>query len=278
MLPAWIIYTLMLVIPIFMALGLSFVKWNGIGTMKFVGLDNYAMLLKDPRIKNSVENTAFITVVVVVVVNVLGLAFALMLNKTSRRTSIFRAIFFLPFVLSSVAISLVWKSVLSYNGVLNSILTSLGLDNMLGNYFASRWPAIICICVVEIWRTLGYHMMLYLAALQTVPTELYEASTLDGANKWNQFKNITLPLIVPGATVSVLMSIINELRIYDIVKIMTDGGPGYDTESIVYNIAATGFNKGIIGYSSAIAVVLFVVIAAISVLSLYISSKLEVDQ
>lgn len=278
MLPAWLIYTVMLVIPIVLALGLSVVKWDGIGTMKVVGLYYYRLLLKDSRIANSVENTLVITLVVVVAVNVLGLLLALMLNKTSKRTSLFRAVFFLPFVLSSVAISFVWKSVLSYTGVLNSLLISIGLENMIGNFFASRWSAIACICVVEIWRTLGYHMILYLAALQTVPNELYEASTVDGANSWTKFCHITMPLIVPGASVSVLMSIINELRVYDIVKVMTDGGPGYDTETIVYNIVSNGFNKGLMGYASAIAVALFVVIGLISVLSLRVTSKLEVEQ
>jgi len=268
----------MLVIPIILALCLSFVKWDGIGAMKFVGVGNYRILLKDARIANSVENTLVITAVVVVAVNVLGLLFALLLNKTSKRTAIFRTIFFLPFVLSSVAISFVWKSILSYTGVLNSILTNIGLENMIGNFFASRWPAIACICVVEVWRHLGYHMILYLAALQTVPEELYEASTVDGASAWDKFRHITLPLIVPGATVSVLMSIINELRIYDIVKVMSGGGPGYDTETIVYNIVSNGFDKGLMGYSSAIAVVLFVAIGLISVLSLKVSGKLEVDR
>jgi len=275
--PAWLVYTIMLVIPIILAFGMSFTKWNGIGKMKFVGLKNYGMMFKDARIGNATVNTLVITLAVVIVVNVLGLLFAMMLNKTSKRTSIFRTIFFLPFILSGVAISFVWKSILSYTGVLNSILVSLGLDSWVVNVFAEKKSAIIAIIVVEIWRTLGYHMVLYLAALQTVPAELYEAGTVDGCTRWDKFKSITLPMIVPGATVSILMSIINELRVYDIVKVMTDGGPGYDTETIVYNIVANGFNKGIMGYASAIAVVLFVVIGAISVVSMKLSNKLEVQ-
>lgn len=276
LLPAWLIYTVMLVIPIIMALGMSFTKWNGIGKMKFVGLSNYQMMFKDARIGNAATNTLIITVVVVLAVNILGLLLAMLLNKTSKRTSVFRTIFFLPFVLSGVAISFVWKSILSYTGVLNTILNSLGLSNMILNVFEKKESAIAAICIVEIWRTLGYHMMLYLAALQTVPAELYEAGTVDGCNGWNRFRYITLPMIVPGATVSILMSVINELRVYDIVKVMTDGGPGYDTETIVYNIVANGFNKGIMGYAAAIAVVLFIVIGAISVLSIKLGDKLEV--
>ena len=274
--PAWIIYTVLLVIPIIMALGLSFTKWNGVGPIEFNGLANYKLMLSDTRLANAAENTLIITVVVVLAVNVLGLLLAIMLNKSSARTSFFRMVFFIPFVLSSVAISFVWKSILSYSGVLNSILTSIGLENLVGNFLGSRGAALTSICVVEIWRTLGFHMVLYLAALQTVPKELYEACTVDGGNAWDRFRSITLPMIVPGATVSVLMSIINELRVYDIVKILTDGGPGYDTETVVYNIVSKGFSNNMMGYSSAIAVVLFLVIGGISVFINSRSHRLEV--
>ncbi len=275
-LPAFLIYTFLLVIPILIAFGLSFLKWDGIGTMQFIGINNYKQLFSDPRLGGAVENTIIIAVVVVLCVNVLGLLLAMLLNKTGARTSFFRMIFFIPFVLSSVAISFVWKSILSYSGVLNSILEAVGLSALVGNFLGSRSAALICICVVEIWRTLGFHMVIYLASLQTVPQELYEACTVDGGNAWDKFRSITLPMIVPGATVSLLMSIINELRVYDIVKVMTDGGPGYDTETIVYNIVSNGFSRNLMGYSSAIAVVLFLVIGGISVFINSRSSRLEV--
>jgi ABC-type sugar transport system permease subunit len=264
-LPAGLIYTVLLVIPILMALAMSFTKWNGVGQATFIGLKNYRLMLADTRLGNAAANTGIITCVVVVFDNVLGLLLAVLLNKTGARTSFFRTIFFVPFVLSSVAISFVWKSILSYTGVLNAVLTALGLSGWVGDFLGSRGSALVSICSVEIWRTLGFHMVLYLAALQTVPAELYEACTVDGGGAWAKFRSITLPMIVPGATVSVLMSVINELRIYDIVKIMTDGGPGYDTETIVYNIVSKGFSNNLMGYSSAIAVVLFLVIGGISV-------------
>lgn len=267
---------MLLVIPIIIALGLSFTKWDGIGPVRFAGFNNYSLMLKDVRLRTAMVNTLIITAVVVIVDNVLGLFLAVLLNKTGARTSFFRTAFFVPFVLSSVAISFVWKSVLSYTGVLNSILTSLGLETLVGNYIGSRGPALVSICCIEIWRTLGFHMVLYLAALQTVPRDLYEACTVDGGNAWNKFRYITLPMIVPGATVSVLMSVINELRIYDIIKVMTDGGPGYDTETIVYNIVSKGFSSNMMGYSSAIAVVLFIFIGGLSVWINSRSKKLEV--
>lgn len=273
--PALIIYTVLLVIPILMAFYFSLNKWNGFNTMQFIGIKNYADAFRDGRLGNAVMNTLIIAVTVVIVVNVAGLFLAILVNTASAKSNVFRTIFFVPFVLSTVAISFVWKSILSYNGVLNGILTAVG--GAAGNWLGSRGAALVCIIIVEIWRTLGYHMMLYLAALQTVPRELYESCTVDGGNAWDKFRNVTLPLIVPGMSVSILMSIINELRMYDVVKIMTDGGPGYDTETIVYNIVSQGFQNNMVGYSSAISVVLFLAIGAISVFLMSYMSKKEVE-
>lgn len=275
--PAFLIYTVLLVIPILMAFYFSFFKWNGFNEMKFLGIQNYLNIFKDARLGNSVINTLIISITVVIIVNVLGLFLAMLVNKPCVRNDFFRTVFFIPFVLSMVAISFVWKSILSYNGVLNGILTTIGLGNHIGNWIGQRSSAIVCIILVELWRTLGYHMMLYLAALQTVPQELYEACTVDGGNRLDKFRNITLPLIVPGMSVSLLMSIINELRMYDIVKIMTDGGPGYDTETIVYNIVSQGFTNSMIGYSSAISVVLFAAIGLISIFIVTEMGKKEVE-
>jgi len=276
-LPGGIIYTVLLVIPIVLALAISFTQWNGISQIKFIGIENYIRLFSDSRLSNAVSNTAIITVVIVIIVNVFGLLLAMLLNQAGKRSNIFRTMFFLPVVLSAVAVSFIWKSILSYTGVYNNLLESLGLVGWINNYFGSRTGALVCICIVEVWRALGFHMVLYLAALQTVPQELYEACIVDGGNAWDKFKSVTMPLIVPGATVSILMSIINELRVYDVIKIMTDGGPGYDTESIVYNIVARGFGNNQMGYSSAIAVALFIVIGSISVFVMNRSSKLEVE-
>ena len=275
--PAFIIYTVLLVIPIFMAFYFSLNKWNGFNAMEFLGLENYLNVFRDARLGNAVKNTAVISVVVVVLVNILGLFLAMLVNTASAKSNVFRIIFFVPFVLSTVAISFVWKSILSYNGVLNGILSALGLSDLVGNWLGSQGSAIVCIIIVEIWRTLGYHMMLYLAALQTVPHELYEACTVDGGNRWKKFRNVTLPLIIPGMSVSFLMSIINELRMYDVVKIMTDGGPGYDTETVVYNIVSQGFSINMVGYSSAISVVLFLAIGAISIFIVSAMNKKEVE-
>ena len=275
--PAFFVYTVLLVIPIIMAFGLSFVSWNGIGEMKFVGLQNFRMVFRDKSIGNAVFNTLVITLVQTVVCTVLGLFLAVLLNRTGKRTAIFRTIYFLPNVLSAVAIAFVWKAIFSYNGVLNTVFASVGLDHLVAAFMSTHFSALVCIIIVGIWSSMGYYMMIYISALQSVPQELYEAATVDGASSWNKFRYITLPLITSGTMVSFLMSIINGLRAYDVVKIMTDGGPGKMTETIVYNIVRYGFSSNMMGYSSAISVVLFVAIALVSIIIVQAFNKREVS-
>jgi len=277
--PALTVYTLLLIIPILIAFGLSLTKWNGMAVTEptFIGIENYVQMFSDGRLGDAVAITLKISAIVVVSVNVLGLALAMMLNKAGRTTNLYRGVFFTPYVLSTVAISFIWLSILSYTGVLNTILDAVGLGAVIDDYIGNTHNAIISICAVEIWRTLGFHMVIYLAALQTVPQDLYEACTVDGGSKWAKFRYVTLPLIVPGITISVLMSIINELRMYDIVKVLTDGGPGYSTETITYNIITQAFGNNLVGYSSAMAVFLFALIATITITTLKATAKLEVE-
>ena len=275
--PAFIIYTVLMIIPIIGAFGLSFTDWNGISAdYDFVGIQNYLSMLSDDRLRNAVTVTLKITVTVVLVVNILGLFIAILLSQAGKLTNIFRSVFFLPYVLSTVAISFIWLAILSYTGVLNSLLEIVGLGDLVNDYIGNAPNAIKSICIIEIWRTLGFHMVLYLASIQTVPRDLYEACIVDGGNKWQQFRYVTLPMIVPGITISVIMSIMTEMKQYDIVKVITNGGPGYSTETITYNIVTQAFGNNMLGYSSAIAVFLFVIIAAISVLQIQLSKKLEV--
>lgn len=276
--PAFLIYTVLMIVPIIGAFLLSFTDWNGISaSYNITGAKNYLDMLSDERLRNAIFVTLKITVVVAVTVNVLGLLIAMMLNRARRMTNVFRSIFFLPYVLSTVAISFIWLAILSYTGVLNSLLDMVGLENLAADYIGNANNAIWSICVIEIWRMLGFHMVLHLASIQTVPQSLYEACIMDGGSRWHQFRYVTLPMIVPGITISVIMSIMTEMKQYDIVKVITNGGPGYATETVTYNIVTQAFGNNMLGYSSAIAVFLFIVIAAISVLQIQLSKKLEVS-
>ncbi len=274
--PAFLIYTFLMIIPILGAFGLSFTDWNGISdSYHFVGLKNYSSMFTDSRLHNAIGITLKITITVSLAVNVLGLFIACLLNRTKKIVNALRSVFFLPYVISTVAISFIWLSILSYTGVLNSVLNLIGLGDFAADYIGNTRNAVKSICVIEIWRTLGFHMVLYLASIQTVPEELYEACTMDGGSRWQKFRYITLPMIIPGITISVIMSIMTEMKQYDIVKIITNGGPGYSTETITYNIVTQAFGNNMLGYSSSIAVFLFLVIAAISIVQLRISGRME---
>lgn len=274
--PAFLIYTALMIIPIIGAFYLSFTDWNGISAKySFVGLGNYLDMFKDARLGNAILVTLKITITVSLTVNVFGLLLAMLLNKSGKMITISRSLFFMPYILSTVAISFIWLSILSYTGVLNSILNAVGLENIVTDYIGNTKNAIRSICVVEIWRTLGFYIVLYLASIQTVPSDLYEACMIDGGNSWQKFRYVTLPMIIPGMTIALIMSVMTEMRQYDIVKVLTNGGPGYSTETITYNIVTQAFGNNKLGYSSAIAVLLFVVIAVVSILQIKVSNKLE---
>ena len=274
-LPSAIIYTVLLAVPIIIALLLSLTSWNGIGEIKFIGFNNFLRILQDKSLGNAIVNTVLITVVQLIVCNVLGLIMAMLINRTDRITSIFRTLYFAPYVLGGVAIAFVWKVIFAYNGVINIILGAVGMEEWITAFTATRNGALICIIIVGIWSSLGYYMMIYLAALQSVPLELYEAATVDGVNSWAKFWRITLPLITSGTMISVLMGFINGLKAYDIIKVMTDGGPGNSTETIVYNIVRYGFGNNRMGYASALAVVLFMAIGILALIILRIFKEKE---
>ena len=276
-LPAFVIYTFLMIIPIIGAFYLSLTDWNGISqAYHVVGITNYIDMLSDARLRNAIMVTLKITLTVSISVNVLGLFVACLLNRAGKMINALRSIFFLPYVISTVAISFIWLSILSYTGVLNTILNALGMGSVIADYIGNAQNAIRSICVIEIWRTLGFHMVLYLASIQTVPEELYEACTMDGGTGWQKFRFVTLPMIVPGITISVIMSIMTEMKQYDVVKVITNGGPGYSTETVTYNIVTQAFGNNMLGYSSAIAVFLFAIIAVITIIQLRVSRKMEV--
>lgn len=274
LLPAFVIYTVLMIVPIIGAFYLSLTNWNGISSsFHMIGFKNYISMLTDTRLHNALGVTFKITATVCITVNILGLFIACLLNKAGKLINALRSIFFMPYVISTVAISFIWLSILSYTGVLNGVLHFIGLDYLVADFIGNAKNAIRSICIIEIWRILGFHMVIYLASIQTVPEELYEACTVDGGSRWQKFRFITLPMIIPGITISVVMSIMTEMKQYDIVRVITNGGPGYSTETVTYNIVTQAFGNNMLGYSSAIAVFLFLMIALITVIQLRITNR-----
>jgi ABC-type sugar transport system permease subunit len=275
-LPAFIIYTVLLIIPMLIVFVLSFTDWDGISpAFKFIGTGNFLQLLQDGRFVSSISVTGVITVIVVLAVNIFGLLFALMLVKSKGSTNLFRSIFFIPVLLSSVAISFSWNALLSYSGVINTVLGAFGIGAQ--DFYSTKSSALACIIIVEIWRNMGFFMTIYIASLQTVPQELYEACTMDGGNSWHRFKNITIPMIVPGITICTIFSIMTEIKLFDTPMILTGGGPGFNTETIVLTIFKRSLQSNQMSYGASMAFVLFIAISLISLFQLKISKRFEVE-
>lgn len=274
--PAFIFYTALMIAPIIIVFISSFTNWDGISpTFKFIGLSNYMKIPTDERFINAIKTTLELTVVVVIITNVFGLLLAMLLNRAKAMTNILRSIFFIPVLLSGVAIAFSWNGILSYTGILNTFLKSIGLSGFIQDWFGTRYNAMISIGIVEVWRSLGFCMVIYLASLQTVPADLYEACTIDGGNKWDKFRNVTIPMIIPGITISSILSVINEIKLFDTSMILTGGGPGFDTETIVLTIFKRALATNKFGYGSALALILFIMIVAITLVQLKISSIAE---
>jgi multiple sugar transport system permease protein len=207
----------------------------------------------------ALKNTLFYTLVTVPLTLVCAVALALALNKAVKGAVGFRTIFFFPYVASMVAICVCWRFMMMKDGPINQFIMALGI-NFNKSWTADSGMAIWSIILVSVWRNMGYYMVIYLAALQGVPTDLYEAATMDGANKWQQFLHVTLPQLRPTTFFASTMMIISCFKIYDVVAIMTEGGPGRSTKMLVtyiYDEAFSNFNYGI---ASAIAMVLLVIV------------------
>jgi ABC-type sugar transport system permease subunit len=275
-LPALTIYSVFMIVPIIIVFISSFTNWDGISQkFKFIGLKNFMDIPTDDRFISTIQTTLLITIVVVIATNVLGLIFAILLNRAKAMTNIYRSIFFLPVLLSSVAIAFSWNGILSYTGILNNFLSSIGLGRFVQDWFGNKSNAIASICTVEIWRSMGFCMVIYLASLQTVPKDLYEACIIDGGNEWDKFKSVTLPMIVPGITINCILSIMNGLKLFDTPMILTNGGPGFDTDTIVLTIFKRALGTSEFGYASALSFVLFITIVLITLIQLKLAKKAE---
>jgi len=256
-----------------MFLNLSFTEWDSANPIVFVGLKNFGRLFKDETFKISLFNTFYYAIVSVPFTIVFSLLLAIVLNKKIKKVELFRAVFFFPYITSLVAVAVVWNMLYHPTmGPINQILMSLGVKNPPGWTSSVEWamPAII---IVNIWRNMGYYMVMYLAGLQTIPKELYEAATVDGANRWDKFKKITLPMLTPTTFFVSIMLTISCFKVFDLINVMTDGGPGRATNVLVYHIYNQAFLNFKFGYSSAIAMVLFAIVLIITIIQFRMEKK-----
>ncbi|MDT2990474.1 carbohydrate ABC transporter permease [Enterococcus casseliflavus] len=263
--PNFIGFFLFTLVPVVFSLILAFMEWDSFRSPEFVGMKNFSKMLGDDTFWISLKNTFLYTIGVVPLTLVCSLGLAILLNKKVRGMKFFRTAFFFPYVTSLVAIAVVWNMLFHPTmGPINQFLKFF-IENPPGWTSSSDW-ALTAIIIVSVWRGMGYYMILYLAGLQSVPKELYEAASIDGANKWQQFRNVTLPSLRPTTFFVSIMLVINCFKIFDLVQVMTAGGPGRATNVLVYQIYNEAFVKFNFSYASAIAMVLFVIVLGITVI------------
>jgi multiple sugar transport system permease protein len=265
--PAMVLFLIFTVLPVVAAFFLSFTSYDILTPVKWVGLFNYERLLTDELFKRGIANVMYYALLYVPSMIVLALALALALNRPMAGMTFFRALYYLPAVTSSIAASTVWSWMLQKNyGVVNQALAVFGIEGP--NWLSSSDTAMYAIVIVTLWQGLGGNIIIYLAGLKGVPTYLYEAAALDGANGYQQFWYITVPALRTTTFFVLFMSLIGAFQLFDQAYVMTQGGPGYATTTAVYQIYSNGFTQLRMGYASAQAFVLAIAIMAVSFINM----------
>lgn len=277
LLPAFAFYTVFWMIPAVVAFLSSFTQWNGVSlaSIRWVGLANYIELFDDRWFWNALRNNLLFVAVVLCAIIVLGMTYALILNAKPRGHSVFSTIFFIPIVLSSVVIGLLFTQMLSPTvGLVGPALSALGAPGVAEHqWLGSRDTALPMIMVVYVWQQLGFAILLLLAGLQTIPNDYIEAARVDGASAWNITRHITLPLMRPVLTVVIVLVTTNAFLLFDLVIVMTNGGPFHASEVLSVFMYSEAFLKGNPGYGTAIAMMLFVIVLCVSAIQLALSGR-----
>ena len=263
--PNFIGFAVFTLVPVIFALVLAFMDWNGVTPMRFIGIENFTRMLSDKEFLDALWHTIVFVAVSVPLTIVCSLALAMLLNQKIFARNFFRTVTFFPYVASLVAVAAVWNFLFSpAMGPVNQFLSSIGVEN-LPKWAAGKDTAMLTVILFSVWKNMGYYMVIFLAGLQGVNSELYESASLDGANAWQRFRNVTLPQIAPTTFFVTSMVIIQSFKVYDIIYMITQGGPGTSTMVLVYKI----YNEAFVGtpeygYASAVSMVLFLMVLLVT--------------
>jgi raffinose/stachyose/melibiose transport system permease protein len=277
--PALAVYALVVLYPAIAGVVYAFTDWNGLGERNFIGLDNFSRLFGDEAARGSLVNTLLLTVAIVFVQNGIGLLLALGVHTKIKSRSLLRVVFFAPAVVSPVMVAFLWKYI--YNPApdagVNGILGAFGLDGLRQDWLGDPELALWSVAGMVIWQFAGYSMVIFLAGLEGVPAELHEAAMIDGAGRFQRFRHVTWPLLAPAVTINLMLSTIGGLKLFDQVYAATNGGPGYASETLSTVLYKQAFVYGNFGYSTAIALVLALFVAAVSMVQVYYLRGREVS-
>ncbi len=260
--------------PILAVVVLSFFDWSLLSEPTFVGTDNYARLAADERIRDVYTATAYISIVAVALNLVLGLVIAVLLESRlpRRLRSFFRMTYVFPYIVSAAAVALIWRFLLNQDlGLVNWVLGIVGIDRI--NWLGSSAWAPLSVILVYTWKSLGFSILIYIAGLQSIPVELREAATMDGANAWTRFTRISLPLLSPTIFFLVVINTINAFQIFAEPLVLTNGGPGDSSRTVVVYIYELAFRFFDLGYASTAALTLFAVLLALTAIQFRLSRR-----
>ncbi|HEX7496206.1 MAG TPA: sugar ABC transporter permease [Candidatus Limnocylindrales bacterium] len=258
LLPALVLYLLFVLVPVVQAAHYSLYKWNGLQPLdNFVGLRNYATALGSDTFRTAVSNNFLIIALSLAIQIPFSLSLAVLLNRRFRGRTLFRVIFFLPYVLSEAITGVVFSLLLRPGALIDSGLSGVGLGGVIQDWLGDPGFVMITLFIIISWKYFGFHMILLLAGLQGIPREIEEAALIDGAGRWQAFRHITLPLLGPTLRVSVFLSMIGALQLFDMIWVMTRGGPLGASNTMAIAMFKAGFQNQQMGYGSALAVILF---------------------
>jgi putative chitobiose transport system permease protein len=266
--PACVIIGTFVLYPALKAIALSFTNFNMVAESRFTGFENYLRIWRDPFFWSALKNTVIYMAVVVPVLVFAPILLAVLVNKPVPGIAFIRAVIYLPVITSLVISALVWKWVFEEKGILNYLLITSGITNDPVAFLTDPTRALFSVMTVTIWGGLGYYMVIYLAGLQAIPRQLYEAAEVEGVSAWQQLIHITIPMLRPSIAVVTVMSSIAAMKVFEEVYVMTKGGPMDSTKTLVYYIYENAFEEFEMGYASAVGVVLFVLTLILSLINL----------
>ncbi|ULR48121.1 carbohydrate ABC transporter permease [Streptomyces deccanensis] len=264
-LPAMLLFAFVVLVPSVRGVYYAFTDWDGLDPdFSFVGLDNFAAMLDDPDAKQAVWHTLLIAVAITVVQNAVGLLLALGVNSAIKSRNLLRVFLFAPAVITPIVTAYLWRNLLGPDGAVNSLFGAVGLGGWRQDWLGDPELALWSVVGVTVWQYAGYSMVIFLAGLQSVPKEIHEAASMDGAGPVRRFWSVTRPLLAPALTINLMLSIIGGIKLFDQVYALTGGGPGHATDTISTLIYKDAFTLGEFGYSIALAVVLTIIVAVVS--------------
>jgi len=277
--PAFLLFFVLFLVPNLMGFYYSLTNWNAMSDqVKFIGLDNFVEVFTDKSNFRFIYNTLMFAIVTSIFKAVIGLGLALMLNEGVKSKNVLRTIFFMPVVISNLIVGLIFQQI--YNpdtGILNGFLEAIGLGAFSQSWIGDPKLAIWSSMGVEIWKASGFNMVIFLAGLQMVPKDMYEAADIDGANYWNKLIKVTIPFLIPSITINMMLNVISGLKVFDVIFALTNGGPGRASEVINLTIF-NQFGLGTYGYGTALGVILFLFLAVISIGLVKIFTRPEVSE